>query len=251
MKFVWTEQKEKEVLTHRAKGISYIETARIMGSTISSVKHKVRRLQQSANMDRYKHSKEKISQISHVLGSPNSKINTLETHCGFGGLTEIYNNYGNVLCYDIKKDRVDYVKNLNLKNVFADKKDSEDELYNLVYRKRKFDVVDIDPYGYPSRFFPHVFQLIDNGYLFLTFPVMGVAQINKITIQHLISFWNISLSDKDFYIEKVISKLFDYAFMSKRKIDILSVEKIDRIYRLAIKVKKTSLCEIVGLTVNR
>jgi tRNA G26 N,N-dimethylase Trm1 len=112
-------------------------------------------------------------------------------------------------------------------------------------------VIDVDPYGFPSRYFPTVFGLIDDGVLFLTFPVMGVAQINKITIEHYRVFWDINLSDKDCYTDKIVKKLKDYAFMQKRSIEVLEIKKIDRIYRFAIKVKQESLLKIVGLEVNK
>jgi tRNA G26 N,N-dimethylase Trm1 len=53
----------------------------------------------------------------------------------------------------------------------------------------RYDVIDIDPYGLPSRLFPYVFGLIDDGLMFMTFPMLGVAQINKITIRHYQAFW--------------------------------------------------------------
>ena len=81
--------------------------------------------------------------------------------------------------------------------------------------------------------------------------MMGVAQINKITIRHYQAFWGIELSDKDIYIQKIIAKLEDFAFQCKREIDFLDIRKIDRVFRIAIRVKKKSLCDIVGLKVNR
>ena len=81
--------------------------------------------------------------------------------------------------------------------------------------------------------------------------MMGVAQINKITIRHYEAFWGIQLSDKDVYTDKITKRLEDYAFMHKREIDILDITKIDRVFRFAIKVQKKSMLDIVGLKVNR
>lgn len=218
-----------------------------LGTTASSVKHKVTRLQQNANEDRYKHTKEKIAIAKQFVIAGD----ILETHCGFGGMTKYYSNWGCVDSYDIKQDRVDHVKNLDLQNVEVKCCDTEKEIWNFLCERRTYQVIDLDPYGFPSRYFPYVFGLINLGYLFMTFPVMGVAQMNKITIRHYEAFWGITLEDKGRYVENITKKLEDYAFMFKREIKVLAVEKIDRIYRFAIRVEKKSLLDIVGLTVRR
>ena len=166
-------------------------------------------------------------------------------------MTEFYSQFGNVHSYDIAKNRVDHVNELGLESVQAIKADSEKEIIALLWAGCKYDVVDLDPYGFPSRYFPYVFGLIDDGVLFVTFPMMGVAQINKIMIAHYKAFWGITLEDKDCYIEKVVEKMADYAFMYKRAISVLSIDKFDRIYRIALSVKKKSCLDIVGLEVNR
>jgi hypothetical protein len=246
---MWNEQTEKQVLSMRESGMTYEAIGKELGTTATSVKHKVRRLQQGKNMDRYKHSEEKQRQAKMFIRGIGNSI--LETHCGFGGMTEFYNNFGNVESYDIDKDRVLFVDSLGMEGVTAIKGDSEHEIYRLLANKCVYDVVDIDPYGMPSRYFPAVFGLINNGLLFVTLPMIGVAQINKITIRHLEAFWGVSLDDKDRYTEKVFSRMQDYAFMHKREIELLDCTKIDRIYRLCIKVEKKSCCDIVGLVVNR
>lgn len=246
---MWNKKLEASVLEMRESGRTYEEIAAEIGTSATSVKHKVRRLKQSANEDRYKHTAEKIQQAEKYLSAAGNNI--LETNSGFGGMTEFYNQIGAVECYDIKKDRVEFINSLAMQGVTATHGDSEKELYKLVANKRKYDVIDLDPYGMPSRYFPHVFSLIDKGVLFVTLPMIGVAQMNKITIRHLDAFWGVSLNDKDKYIDLVIKRMEDYAFMHKREIRVLDVQKIDRIYRICLSVEKKSCCDIVGLVVNR
>jgi DNA-binding Lrp family transcriptional regulator len=246
---MWNKKLEATVLEMRESGRTYEEIAAEIGTSATSVKHKVRRLKQSANEDRYKHTAEKIQQAEKYLSTAGNNI--LETNSGFGGMTEFYNQIGVVECYDIKKDRVEFIDSLAMQSVTAIHGDSEKELYKLVANKRKYDVIDLDPYGMPSRYFPHVFSLIDKGVLFVTLPMIGVAQMNKITIRHLDAFWGVSLNDKDKYIDLVVKRMKDYAFMHKREIRVLDVQKIDRIYRICLSVEKKSCCDIVGLVVNR
>ena len=248
----WNNKTESLAMQHRGEGKTYKWIASQMGTTATSIKHKVRRLSQSSNMDRYKHTKEKTSQLDTVVGLlPSESLHTLETHCGFGGMTERYQTLGDVECYDIDQKRVDYVNSQHMEGVTAIKGDSELEIFRLLANRCIYDIVDIDPYGLPSRYFPHAFYLIKNGILFLTFPVMGVAQINKITIRHYQAFWGIELADKEIYLDKIKAKLVDMAFQCKREIRFLDIVKIGRIYRMAIKVNQKSLCDIVGLKVNR
>jgi DNA-binding Lrp family transcriptional regulator len=248
----WNDETESLALQHREAGKTYAEIATALGTSATSVKHKVRRLQQSSNMDRYKHTSEKTEQLEVAIAHlKHGKLNTLETHCGFGGMTERYQKLGKVDCFDIDEKRVAFVNGLLLEGVSAVKGDSEIEVFRLIANRQIYDIVDIDPYGLPSRYFPHAFYLLKKGIMFLTFPVMGVAQINKITIRHYQAFWDIELEDNEIYVDKIKSKLEDMAFQCKREIQFLDIRKIGRIYRMAIHVEKKSLCDIVGLVVNR
>ena len=64
---------------------------------------------------------------------------------GQGNLTNIYKAYGDVIPYDKK-----YLKT----------GDSFLEYHRLIADKKKFDIIDLDPYGFPNRFFPDVFYLL-------------------------------------------------------------------------------------------
>ena len=253
--FNWTDEKEAEVL--RLKNIdkwTYVKIAQHIGTTANSVKHKVRRLQQAGGLEKYSHPKEKFDLVNPYLLELSSRkgrsIDVMETHCGFGGMTRVYSQFGSVLGFDIVQERIDSCTE-SCSNFVGIKGDSERELLRLRYEKKRFDLVDVDPYGLPSKYFPHVFGLIDNGLLILTFPMMGVAQINALTIKHYLVFWDIALNDKDVYVEKIIKKLNDYAYIEKRKITVEKVIKINRIFRFVIKVEKISLTKLLGMKINR
>lgn len=245
----WTSEKEFMALSLKSEGKTYKFIANKLNTTPSSVKHKVTRLQQANNEDRYKHSGEKREQARRYF---HGGENVLETHCAYGGMTEFYQKYAKeVLSYDVDKARVMAVNNMGFENVTAECCNSEDEILRLVYYKCFFDVIDVDPYGFPSKYFPHVLTLIKDGYLFLTFPKIGVAQINKIMIKHYKSFWGIELTDADVYIKKICEKILDYGFQSKREVTLEDILDIGKVYRFVFKVKKQSLLKLVDLKVNR
>lgn len=245
----WDRERELKAINMRNMGETYKSIALQMGLSESSVKHKIRRLGQSDNQDKYKHTAEKTEIAKIFINS--SHRNILETHSGFGGMTEFYNSFGEVEAYDIDKKRVDFVNDLGLEGVTCIKADSEKEIYRLVYHSCNYDLIDIDSYGMPSRYFPHSFNLIKDGLMFITLPMIGVAQMNKITIRHLQSFWGVDYQNKEDYVNQVVNRLKDFAFTCKRDIEVLDITKIDRIYRITLSVKKKSLCEIVGLEVKR
>lgn len=248
--FQWNAQTEAKAIAMRAEKKTYNQIAAMLSTTATAVKHKVRRIQQSENQDRYKHTTEKTGMYERTMPKK-VKMLVLETHCGFGGMTEIYSRNASVTSIDIDAARIVAINLLGLDSVTAIHADSEKMMYQLIAAGKKFHVIDIDGYGMPSRYFPHVFSMIDDGVLYVTLPMIGVAQINKITIEHLRVFWGVAISDKESYVDKVFARMVDYAFMHKREIELLEVMKIERIYRLAIRVKKESLLKIVGLKVNR
>ena len=123
MSIDWCPELEEKVVQLKQEGKTYKQIANDIGSTMSSVKHKIRRLQQNDNLDKYKHTKEKIQQLNRYLKEIDIYI--LETHCGFGSLSEYYNLFGEVLSIDIDTNRVDALNNLGLEGVTAIKADSK------------------------------------------------------------------------------------------------------------------------------
>lgn len=240
----WTNELEKVVLDMKRNGKSYRQIAEELSSTPSSVKHKIRRLRQSQNIDKYKHTHTKINFAeNHIPKSISLKV--LETHAGFGNMTQYWLSIGDVTSIEINQDRCNEID----KRANVIKGDCHDIVFDLISRKEKYDVIDIDPYGLPSRLFPHIFRLIDNGVVFLTFPKYGSSQLNKISVAHYKILWGIE--NNDHLIEKVQNKLNEYGFHQKKELFVLDYIDLGKVIRFAISVKKVSLLDVVGLVINR
>lgn len=251
--FEWSESKEQELLSRRKNGETHAALAQSLGSTVSAVKHKIRRLEQAKNDDRYKHTREKTDFAQKVLAEF-KPVKILETHAGFGGMTQYYNSLAPTVSLEIDPSRVDFIAQQIMVNVEAQKADSEREVLVLAHRREKFSIVDVDPYGMPSRLFPVVLDLIDDGYLFVTLPQLGCTQINKITTEHYRAIYNIDIkseADKAAYVELISAKFSDFGFWFKKSVEEVGRVKIGRIWRLAYRVKKQNLLDRVGLVVNR
>lgn len=247
--FEWNAQNEARVISLRDEGRSYVEIGAILGTTATSVKHKFRRLSQSQNDDRYHHPVEKSEQVARFLPNPDGSLRIYESHCGFGNMTQIWATYGEVLSVDTDKERTALVAEVTNAEVITE--NSILTTHRLVGERRTFDVVDIDPYGLPSRYFPHAFSLLTDGYLFLTFPKLGATQINKITLEHLRVWWGVTQENKSDYEQVILNRLNDYAIANYRELTLLDTVDLGRMYRYAFRVVKRSALELVGLEVNR
>jgi DNA-binding MarR family transcriptional regulator len=249
MSLAWSKEMEDAVVFHRNNGMKFDDIAEKLNITTSAIKHKFRRISQNNNIEKHHHPKEKWEQVERYIKRDENYI--LETNCGWGNLTKLYQQYGEVLCYDIDKKRVDYIKNMQMQDVYAEHGDSIIESHRLVGNKCKFDIIDLDPYGMPSRYFPHIFLLMNKGYLFVTLPKLGVQKLNKITAKHLDCFWGIGERNRKEYEDIIIKKIVDFGMQNYRDVVLEEIISVGSIYRMAFRVEKKSSLDLVGLAINR
>lgn len=247
----WTTELENQLIELRKiKRFTINQLAQKFNTTPSSIKHKLRRIGQAQNENQYTHPVEKIGQINNIL--PVKRLTILETHAGQGNLTKHYQSLGHeVYAIEIDPIKFETLKQLHLNDVDLVLADSLKHLLFLEYQEVWFDVVDLDPYGFPSRFVPGALRLINNGYLFMTMPKIGVSQMNKITIRHLKEFWGIEISSKPDLINVVIKKMESLAFQNYRSSILLDVIDLGRMFRFVFKIEKTSMAKLVDLEIQR
>lgn len=243
----WNEENEEQLMQLKEKGVSIARIAEMLGTTQSSVKHKYTRLMQRKNADTHHHPTEKIRQIEEVLKSMDKEIFVLETHAGYGNLTEVYSIYAeNVLSFDLDKAKCDYVNNLGHDNVVCRKGDSLKEIYLSAYCGLKFNVIDLDPYGFPSRYFPMVFELIDDGFMFITLPKYGCAQVNKITQHHVKNYYGFDGGSNDEFLGCFINTLRKQLLANYKEMKVVDALDLQKVYRLAIKIEKKNAYQMCG-----
>ena len=206
---------------------------RLKNKTYRAIRHDITRNKQKLNLDAVHHPDEKIYQINNAIeqyygmnSDPNIKI--LELFAGQGNLTKVYEKYGIVDAYDRK-----YLKT----------GDSYIEFHRLIAEKKKYDVIDIDPYGFPNRFFPDVFLLIDNGLLFVTMPKPYVNILNGITQTHLISYYGEHNPNEQTIIERVVL----WGLCHWREVQLISGIDCKSVWRFAFSVKRVKATEYTGV----
>lgn len=184
--------------------------------------HKITRTLQRLNHDTYHHPKEKLKQLNEL--KPYIHGNILEVFAGQGNLTEFYKEHGKVTPMTQEETGSSF-----------------DAIYKLRSEKKKFDVIDIDSYGYPDKFFPIVFELMHESCLLIfTFPIVGVNCLNGIIEQHFLTFYKNIPSIGD-----VCGVITDLALREWILPQLIDIRKIKRIYRFAFlcsRKKSTEMC---------
>lgn len=200
--------------------------------TYRAIRHDVVRAKQKENADEVHHPDEKINQIEQVFSEwdfDNSKTpKILELFAGQGNCTKVYDAYGNVTAYDKK----------HLKTG-----DSYIEYHRLIADKKKFDVIDLDPYGFPNRFFPDIFLLIEKGILFVTMPKPYVNILNGITQTHLISYYDEHNPSEQTIIERIALM----GLCHWRKVELISSLDCKSVWRFAFAVERVKATEYTGV----
>ena len=194
--------------------------------TYRAIRHDIVRSKQKNNDDSVHHPEEKINQIYKHLTGKNLQI--LELFAGQGNLSHHYKKFGVLYDYDKK-----YLKT----------GDSYLNVFDLIYKKKKYDIIDIDPYGFPNRFFPHIYLLIEKGLMFITMPKPYVNILNGITQTHLISYYG----EHNPSLDVIINRLVLWGLCHWRKIEVVDVLDLKSVWRICIKVNKVKATEYTGV----
>lgn len=241
----WTETMEDTLLQLKEQGLTSEGIAKRLGVSVSAVKHKYTRLQQAANQESHHHPQEKTQQALAIL-TGRSGLRVLETHAGYGNMTKVYQHFADrIVAYETSEEKCDRLKN-EVPAAEVVRGDSLHELHGLLYSKEQFDVVDVDPYGFPSRYFPGVLELIDDGILFVTFPKYGCAQINRITQLHVKTFYDFDGGSNAAFLEKCLDMLNKQAMRSYRTVEVLDILDLKKVYRVAVRVCKKNAFTLCG-----
>jgi len=212
-----------------------------------AIRHDIVRKKQFDYCDTVHHPDKKINQIKTVLDEICGwgDLSILELFAGQGNLTKVYAEYGEVIANEYKlkvfEKLLDNVQGCML--VHCNRVDSYLDFHQLIALKQKFDVIDLDPYGFPNRFFPDVFLLIDKGVMFITMPKPFVNILNGITQTHLISYYGEHNPSKD----KIIERIALWGLCHWRKIELIDCVDCKSIWRFAFNVEKVKSTEYTGV----
>lgn len=195
--------------------------------TYRALRHDIVRAKQNSNDDEVHHPDEKASQIIKFLPK-GENLSIVEYFSGRGNLTKIYKDFGNVEVYDRKYEKTG---------------DSFILFHKHIAEKRKFNVIDLDPYGFPNRFFPDLYLLIDKGYLFITMPKPFVNILNGITQAHLTSYYG----EHNPSFDVIVERLALWGICHWRKVTLLDSLDLKSVWRMVFEVEKIKATEYTGV----
>ena len=195
--------------------------------TYRAIRHDIVRKKQEQNSAEVHHPDQKINQIYSVLDN-SKKYKILELFCGRENLTKHYKKFGEVELYDKKWKKTG---------------DSYKQFHRLIWENKKYEIIDLDPYGFPNRFFPDIYLLIDKGYLFVTMPKPYVNILNGITRTHLISYYG----EHNPQIETIQKQFVMWGLCHWRKVEVVDVLDCKSVWRIALKIEKVKSTEYTGV----
>ena len=163
------------------------------------------------------HKSIKTKHAQEIL-APYSGLKILELFQGNGGMTSTYSYYGDVDGFDRKNgDGDSFIK-----------------FHTLISEKRKYNVIDLDPYGFPNRLFPDIFMLIDDGFLFVTTP-NGKSVRNPWTKNLNTQYWGNPKPELNDFIVNIIG----YGRGHKREVKFINnINLTDKMFRMVFRVKR-------------
>lgn len=207
--------------------LKLIDTTRDKNKSYRAIRHDIVRSKQSINANEVHHPREKKAQVTRIL-SGNVNLSILELFAGQGNLTKVYEQHGTVTTFDKK----------HLKTG-----DSFIEYHRLIADRKKFDVVDIDPYGFPTRLFPDIFLLLNSGVLFVTMPKPYVNILNGLIQTHLTSYFG----EANPSLETIIEKIVLFGLCHWRKVQLIDSVDYGGVWRLVFSVEKVKATDYTGV----
>lgn len=212
--------------------------------TYRAIRHDVVRQRQASNANDAHHPDEKITQLKAILDT-DKQYNTLELFAGHGNMTEYYASIGKVQAIEkVGKVFEKLTERLGGNdNATLIQADSFRKVHEYLLKGKRFDILDIDPYGFPNRFFPDAFLLIDNGYMIVTMPKPYVNILNGITQAHLISYYG----EHNPSFETIVERIALWGICHWRQVELIDHVDCKSVWRMVFKVDKVKATEYTGV----
>lgn len=218
----WTEQEEKWVMDMHQKGYSFEEIARGSDRTIASVRMKIKRYEKANDLYNVKHAdtKKEINEafLKHIRA---------RTICDvYAGMVSTYGKPYIVVSNDInKKAQTDY----NMDALMF--------LCKMYSENRKFDYIDLDPFGSAYDCFDLAIKMAKKG-IAITFGELGNKRWGY--IDFVKRRYNIDNID-DFNAEMMLKYVKMIANRNKKELNVYKIANWRNIARIWCKIKPIKL----------
>jgi len=220
----------------------------IKEKTYRAIRHDIKRAQQKGNAENVHHPDEKINQLlrtKSIISSVKSNVSILELFGGWGNLTKEYLNIGGVTVLEKDTDKCAHLKD-SIKATEVVRADSFLKVYELISKKRSYDIVDADPYGFPNRLFPHIFLMMKRSLFYVTIPKPYVNILNGMTQAHLHCYYNSTNPS----LEEIVNQIAVWGLCHWRKVEMVDALDLKSVWRVCFFVERVKATDYTGV-VNR
>ena len=217
----WEEEDLARLKELKGRGISNKEIALDLDRTEVSVQIKLKRLKKGKATYNEKHRKDKYRANDEFLSilKPKSVLDV------FAGEESYYKDkVENLVTNDKNVDFFNCDYNLNALSL----------LCNLYYQKRKFDLIDLDPFGSAYECFDLSIKMAKKG-LIITFGEMGHKRWKR--LDYVSRFYDIN-NLEEFRVNKMIDQVSVIAEQNHKKLEIVAIKEWRNIARCYFKLEK-------------
>lgn len=221
----WTEKEIEWMKQKRSEGYSLTDIAKAMDRSEVSVSVKFKRLGKRANTYNAKHIDDKYAANDAFLEMicPST---VLDIYCGNG-------YWRNKIAQGVTSNDI----NPELHSDYHEK--SELLIHKLYYEGRKYDIVDLDPYGSAYDCFDCAIKMAKKG-IIITFGELGHKRFKRLDFVR--SHYGISTLE-DFTTENLIKEVVRIGLNNKKQLTPVIIREWNRISRVYFKIEKLKVFE--------
>lgn len=217
----WTKDEEKWVIMLKEKGFSTMEIAYYTDRSTAQISNKLRRLGKSLKTYNKRHYQEKMETNSDFLNviKPKSILDV------FAGEESVYKKFN---CDGITSNDHNYQANTDY-NMDASK------LIALLYsQNKKYDLIDLDPYGNAYDCFDHAIKMAKKG-LVITLGELGQKRFNRVDFAE--RYYGIKKLE-DFTAENLVNHIIKIGRRNKKELKVVYLKNWKCISRVYFKIEK-------------
>lgn len=225
----WTEMEIEWMKEKRREGYSLAEISAAMDRSEVSVSIKFKRLGKKNNTYNQGHIQDKYATNDEFMRMVEPRT-VLDMYCGLGG-------------YWRRKEGLIVTSNDTDKNIDSDYHEkSELLIHKLYYEGRKWDIIDLDPYGSAYDCFDCAIKMANKG-LIITFGELGHKRFKRLDFVR--SHYGINNID-DFTTENLIKEVVRIGLNNKKILNSVIIKEWNRISRVYFTIDKLKVTEQWG-----
>ena len=231
----WTDKELEWCKKMKDEGFSVKQIAESMERSEVSISIKLKRLGKKNDTYNSSHVDEKYATNDAFFNmiKPNS---VLDMYCG---VKSYWNSRGDI------PEVVTNDKDTSISAVFNEK--SEKLIHYLLWQNKRFDIVDLDPYGSAYDCFDCAVKMAEKG-LIITFGEMGHKRFKR--LDFVKSHYNIDTIE-DFITDNLIKEVQRIGCMNKKQLTPVFIKEWNRISRVYFSIEKIKITEQWECTQSR